>query len=89
MTDTLPPRPAPIPPPDRTQIERLNALYDFAAAASDGGWRSRLADRMRLFLARILFRQREFNAALIDHINRNALVGIEAHHASARTIAWV
>jgi SAM-dependent methyltransferase len=90
MSDTPlpPPRPAPIPPPDRSQIERLNALYDFAAAGPPAGWRSRLSDRVRLFLARILFRQREFNAALVEHVNRNALVGIEAHHASAQTIAW-
>jgi len=89
MTETLPPRPAPIPPPDRSQIERLNALYDFAAAGPPGGWRSRLSDRLRTFLARILFRQREFNAALVEHLNRNAVVGIEAHDASARTVAWV
>lgn len=89
MADTLPPRPAPIPPPDRSQIERLNALYDFAAAGPAGGWRSRLADRLRALLARLLFRQREFNAALVEHVNRNALIGIEAHHASARTAAWV
>lgn len=88
MAETQPPRPAPIPPPDRSQIERLNALYDFAAAGPAAGWRSRLADRLRTFLARILFRQREFNAALVEHINRNALIGIEAHHASAEVIAW-
>ncbi len=89
MPDTLPPRPAPIPAPDRSQLERLNALYDFAAAVPQDGWRSRLSDRLRTFLARILFRQREFNAALVDHLNRNALVGIEAHHASAQTVVWV
>lgn len=89
MSDTLPPRPAPIPPPDRHQIERLNDLYDLAVPADRHGWRSRVADRLRMFLARILYRQQEFNAAVVDHLNRNALVGIEAHHASARTIAWV
>lgn len=89
MTDTLPPRPAPIPPPDRSQIERLNSLYDLSVVEPGGGWRRRLAERLRLFLARILFRQQEFNAAVVDHINRNALVGIEAHHASAQTVAWV
>lgn len=87
MSDT-PPRPVPIPSPDRSQLERLNALYDFAAPVPEAGWRSRLSDRVRVFLARILFRQREFNAALVEHLNRNAVVGIEAHHASAQTIAW-
>ena len=87
MSDTLPPRPAPIPPPDRHQIERLNDLYDLAAPADLHGWRSRVTDRLRIFLVRILHRQQQFNAAVVDHLNRNALVGIEAHHASARTTA--
>ena len=89
MSDTLPPRPTPIPPPDRHQIERLNDLYDLAVPADPHGWRGHVADRLRMFLARILYRQQEFNAAVVDHLNRNAMVGIEAHHASARTIAWV
>ena len=89
MSDTLPLRPAPIPPPDRHQIERLNDLYDLATVAPRDGWRGKLSDRLRRLLLRVFFRQQEFNAALVDHINRNALVGIEAHHASARTIAWV
>lgn len=90
MTDGLPPRPAPIPAPDRHQIERLNDLCDVTAVPAPTSWRGRMADRLRSFLVRrILFRQQEFNAAVVDHINRNALVGIEAHHASARTIEWV
>ena len=89
MSDTLPPRPAPIPPPDRYQIERLNNLYDLSAATDRNGWRGRVVDQLRRFLARILYRQQEFNAAVVDHLNRNALVGIEAHHTSARTVAWV
>ena len=89
MHDTLPPRPAPIPPPDRYQIERLNDLYNIAAVPVPEGWRGRLVNRLRGFLIRVLFRQQEFNTALVDHINRNALVGIEAHEASARTTAWV
>jgi len=89
MSDTLPPRPAPIPPPDRHQIERLNELYDLAAVRPRKGWSRRVIDRLRTLAGRLLARQQEFNAVLVDHINRNALVGIEAHHASARTIAWV
>ncbi|MBI4263033.1 MAG: methyltransferase domain-containing protein [Acidobacteria bacterium] len=88
MSEPSPPRPAPIPPPDRHQIERLNTLYDLSVPAASDGWRGRLADRLRTFLARILFRQQQFNAALVDHINRNAAIGIEAHHASVQTIEW-
>jgi len=40
-------------------------------------------------LSRILFHQREFNAALVDHLNRNSVVGLEAHEASARAIEWM
>ncbi|MBI4886069.1 MAG: class I SAM-dependent methyltransferase [Acidobacteria bacterium] len=89
MTDPLPPGPAPIPPPDRYQIERINSLYDVFAPAAPASWRGRLADRLRAILARVLFRQREFNAAVADHINRNDVVAIAAHHASATTVAWV
>jgi O-antigen chain-terminating methyltransferase len=89
MSDTLPPRPAPIPAPDRHQIERLNVLYDLSADTVGRGGRGWLVDRLRRALARVLYRQQEFNAALVDHINRNAVVGIEAHNASARTTAWI
>ena len=89
MPDTLPPAPVPIPPPDRHQIERLNSLYELDAPGSGTGWRGWITCRLRSVLARILFRQQDFNAAVVDHVNRNTLVGIEAHHASARTIAWV
>ncbi len=88
MADPQPPRPAPTPPPDRQQIERLNSLYDLTGGPLRPGWRGVL-DRMRTLIAPLLARQRDFNAVLVDHINRNAIVGIEAHHASARTIAWV
>jgi SAM-dependent methyltransferase len=89
MTDQLPPSPAPIPPPDRLQIDRLNRLYDLSAPGSRESWIGRLIDRAQNMMSRMLSRQRAFNAVLVDHINRNDLVGIEAHHASAQTVAWV
>ena len=89
MGDTQPPRPAPIPLPDRTQIERLNSLYDFTAVPPGRGWRGRISDRLRGILARILFRQQEFNSALVDHLNRHVIVQSEAHDASGRTIKWI
>lgn len=89
MTDQLPPIPAPIPAPDRHQIERLNYLCNLSAPAAGERWSERMIDRMQRVLYWLLWRQRKFNSALVDHINRNDLVGIEAHHASARTVAWV
>src|SRR6185503_5575592 len=40
-------------------------------------------------LGRVLSRQQEFNAAVVDHINRNMALGLEAHHASVNTIEWM
>jgi SAM-dependent methyltransferase len=89
MTDQLPPSPAPLPPPDRHQIDRLNRLYDLSASGPREGWAGRLIDKAQDMVSRLLSRQRAFNAVLVDHINRNDLVGIEAHQASAQTVAWV
>jgi len=89
MTDQLPPSPAPLPPPDRHQIDRLNRLYNLSASEPRKGWTGRLIDKAQNMMSRLLSRQRAFNAVLVDHINRNDLVGIEAHHASAQTVAWV
>jgi SAM-dependent methyltransferase len=84
------PRPSAIPPPDRHQLERLNSLYQIIDhAPSGGGLKARLASGARRLLGRVLSRQQEFNAALVDHINRNIVLGFEAHHASVNTIQWV
>ncbi len=98
MSDFKGPQPSPIPAPDRHQIERLNSLYQIIDAAPDpstrlgagaAGLRARLASGARRLLGRVLSRQQEFNAAVVDHINRNAVVAIDAHHASVNTIEWV
>jgi O-antigen chain-terminating methyltransferase len=89
MSETLPPRPAPIPPPDRHQIERLNTIYDLSAAPASRRWHHVLTSPIQWLFGRLLSRQREFNAVLVDHINRNDLVGIEAHHSSVRAMQWI
>jgi 2-polyprenyl-3-methyl-5-hydroxy-6-metoxy-1,4-benzoquinol methylase len=89
MGDTLSSGPAPIPLPDRSQIERLTSLYELAPADATGGLRGWLAFKIRTFIARALFRQQEFNAALVDHLNRDIVHAIEAHHASRDIIEWV
>ena len=83
------PRPTPIPAPDRYQIERLNTLYDLTAPVTERGWRARLVGPLRRFLVRILFRQQEFNAAVVDHLNRNVTLAAQAHEASVRTLHLV
>src|SRR6267378_2618632 len=57
------------------------------AAAS--GLKARLASGARRLLGRVLSRQQEFNAAVVDHLNRDAAVGVEAHQASLNTIEWI
>ena len=50
--------PGAIPPPDRTQIEPLNALYELAPPGlPPAGFRERLIWRARHILARLFFRQ--------------------------------
>jgi SAM-dependent methyltransferase len=87
MTDT--PRPAPIPPPDRHQIEHLNAIHGLEGEPRDPSFGGRLFHRLQILIARVLSRQREFNAAVVDHINRNDRVASETHVASVRALNWM
>ena len=91
MTDVKAgPQPSAIPPPDRSQLERLNTLYRIIDQAPAGaGLKARLASGARRLLGRVLSRQQEFNAVLVDHINRNMALGLEAHHSSVNTIEWM
>jgi SAM-dependent methyltransferase len=91
MTDVKAgPQPSAIPPPDRSQLERLNTLYRIIDQAPAGaGLKARLASSARRLLGRVLSRQQEFNAVLVDHINRNMALGLEAHHSSVNTIEWM
>ena len=91
MTDVKAgPQPSALPPPDRSQLERLNTLYRIVdREAAGSGLRARLASSARRLLGRVLSRQQEFNAAVVDHINRNMALGLEAHQASVNTIEWM
>src|SRR4029453_6442658 len=91
MTDVKAgPQPSAIPPPDRSQLERLNTLYRIIDRESAGsGFKAWVASSARRLLGRVLSRQQEFNAVVVDHINRNMALGLEAHHASASTIDWM
>src|SRR3954466_12312581 len=90
MADTKGPQPSAIPPPDRHQIERLNSLYQIIDNAPQGqSLKARVASTARRLLSRVLARQQEFNAAVVDHLNRDSAVALEAHQASINTIEWV
>jgi SAM-dependent methyltransferase len=85
MSDSQPPRPAPLPPPDPQQIQRLNATYNLTTFPAQSGWQRKLVRHVDYLLSRLLFRQREFNAAVVDHLNHR---GVESHEASARALEW-
>src|SRR5678816_4644580 len=88
--DKAGPQPSALPPPDRSQLERLNTLYRIVEREpGGGGLKARLASSARRLLGRVLSRQQEFNAAIVDHINRNMALGLEAHHSSVNTIEWM
>ena len=90
MSDLKGPQPSPVPEPDRHQIDRLNSLYKIIdAAPEEGGLKARLAFRARRLFARVLSRQQDFNAVVVDHINRTTLLAAEAHRASVDTIEWI
>jgi SAM-dependent methyltransferase len=61
--------------PDRHQIEKLNSLWAIIdAPVESGSARARLAGIVRRLIGRVLARQQEFNATIVDHINRNMSV---------------
>ena len=72
---------SPISPADRERIERLNATYNLTAFSPESNWRRRLVRHVDYLLSRVLFRQREFNAAVVDHLNHR-------HEADLRAAEW-
>jgi SAM-dependent methyltransferase len=91
MSDTPPPKPGLIPAPDLHQIDKLNTLWNIIddTAVPGGSLRARVAARARRLFGRMLSRQQEFNAVVVDHINRNIALDMEAHRASLRLMSGV
>lgn len=95
----LPEVPHPPPAYDETQITPINQTWEilrehgpehFPPAAGPLGWFKR---RLQTFIWRLvgppLGAQQAFNAALVDHLNRNVEAHREAERAIASTIALV
>jgi SAM-dependent methyltransferase len=78
-------RDLPPPPPsfDEARMAELNERWPVASGLSGGGLLRRLRRRLLAPFAGSLERQQAFNAALVDHLNRQAAV----HRATAQTIA--
>jgi hypothetical protein len=63
----------PQPPPgaDEHQITPLNALWKIDVPTTAGGVSGRFASAIRRIVAPLFEQQQAFNAAVVDHINRN------------------
>jgi SAM-dependent methyltransferase len=81
-----------VPPAyDVTRLEELNRCWDLlpsGAPALDGSLKGRLRRFVWQLIGPPLETQRQFNAALVDHLNRNVAVHEEQQRAAASTIAW-
>ncbi len=63
-------------PPDETQVTPLNERFAILGGMHPpGGWKGVLLKPVWGLVAPVLARQEAFNAALVDHVNRNAAVG--------------
>src|SRR5919204_85086 len=63
--------PHPPPDPDDHQVTALNTLWKITAPAPAGGWRRAFVAAVRRVVAPMFEQQQAFNAAVVDHINRN------------------
>lgn len=83
---TVPPLPAAPPPCDSSRLSDLNALWNILPGGAPAIDRS-LKGRLRGFVWRLvgpsLETQGRFNAALVDHLNKN----VALHEHSARAVA--
>jgi SAM-dependent methyltransferase len=83
-----PPSPDPPPAYDATQLDAVNVAWDILPSGSPAP-DSSLKGRLRTFIWRLvgpsLERQKRFNAALVDHLNRN----IDAHREAQKAITTV
>jgi SAM-dependent methyltransferase len=81
---TLPP--AAPPPYDDSQLERANRSWDILPGgppAVDGSLKGRLRGVVWRMIGPSIETQKAFNAAVVDHLNRN----VEAHRASQQVLA--
>ncbi len=68
----LPAVPARPPGPDEAQVTPLNERWEITRALpAPGGWRGRLARFVFGLIRPALDQQQAFNAAVVDHVNRN------------------
>ena len=83
--------PHPPPPYDDRQVAALHVLSDplAEAPAAGTGWRGWLRARVHRMVAPMFERQKAFNAALVDHIDRNAATHREVPRAVASSMELI
>jgi len=86
-------REMPLPPPtyDESQIGTLNERWELLPLkpSESRGWLRRLRSYIWGTVAPVFDRQQAFNAALVDHVNRNAAMHRETAASIAGTLAVV
>ena len=81
--------PEPVPRPDDHQVAALNdhwTVLEPDPLQGLSGWRGRLAGFVWRLVGPVLQRQQAFNAAVVDHVNRNLPVERETSAALDRTL---
>ena len=89
---TPPELPPPPPPFDDFQVSPINERWQLVAPEGPDlgtGWRGRLNRLVWRLVGPLLERQQSFNAALVDHVNRNVAPAREGQKATASLIALV
>ena len=78
----------PQPPPgaDEHQITPLNTLWKIDVPAAAGGVGGRFVSAIRRIVAPLFEQQQAFNAAVVDHINRNVPVARETRASIDSTL---
>ena len=78
--------PQPPPGPDEHQVTPLNTLWKIDAPSAPGGIGGRLVSAIRRVVAPLFEQQQAFNAAVVDHINRNVPVARETRASIDSTL---
>jgi SAM-dependent methyltransferase len=88
----LPEFPHPPPAYDSSKLPELNAGFNIipdGPPVIDSSWKGRLRGFVWRLIGPPLEAQRHFNAALVEHLNRNVAAHVEAERAIATAIALV
>ncbi len=78
--------PHPPPGPDEHQIGALNDLWKIPEVPPGGGVGGWIAAAVRRAVAPLFAQQQRFNAAVVDHLNRNVPVARETRASAASTL---